>query len=487
MKNNQRYNRRDLMRMGAAGLGSAALGSSSFAASLSNPGLFQSLAQQGASAGALGGQWQGVVNPLHHAAKAKRVIYLYMAGGPSQLESFDYKPELAKLDGQPMPESLTRGQPIAQLQGAELICKGPQFEFKKHGQSGQEISSLFPHIAGIADDITIVRSMVTEQINHDPAHTFINTGRRFSGHPSMGAWINYGIGSESENLPGFVVLTSVGGGQAQPIASRQWQAAYLPSELQGVKFKSTGDPVSYVSAPPGSSAADQREIVDAVQRLNALRDAQVPDPEISARISQYEMAYRMHASVPELTDLSGEPQHVLDMYGTQGADGTFASNCLLARRMAERGVRFIQLYHRGWDHHSNLKNDMPVSAGLVDQASAALVKDLKQRGMLEDTLILWGGEFGRTPMAQGSGRDHHIRGFSMWMAGGGFKAGTTYGETDELGYNATPETVVHIRDFHATLLHQLGLDHRRLRVKFQGLDQGLTGVEKARVVQEILA
>ncbi|MFT7669857.1 MAG: hypothetical protein ACI8X5_002564 [Planctomycetota bacterium] len=488
MKRKTNYTRRQLMRFGAAGLGTAALGSDSFATgSYSSTGLLGSLLNQGAGADALGQGWKGVVNPLHHMAKAKRVIYLYMAGGPSQLESFDYKPELAKLDGQPMPESLTRGQPIAQLQGAELICRGPQFEFKQHGQSGQEISSLFPHIAGIADDITIVRSMVTEQINHDPAHTFINTGRRFSGHPSMGAWINYGIGSESQNLPGFVVLTSVGGGQAQPIASRQWQAAYLPSEMQGVKFKAAGDPVSYVSAPGGSSAQDQRDIVDAVQRLNSLRDAEVPDPEISARISQYEMAYRMHASVPELTDLSQEPQHILDMYGTQGADGSFASNCLLARRMAERGVRFIQLYHRGWDHHNNLKNDMPVSAKLVDQASAALVNDLKQRGMLEDTLIIWGGEFGRTPMAQGTGRDHHIRGFSMWMAGGGFKPGTTYGETDELGYNATAETVVNIRDFHATLLHQLGIDHRKLTVKFQGLEQGLTGVEKSRVVNEILA
>jgi hypothetical protein len=487
MKRKSAISRRELMRLGAAGLGTAAFGGPALAGMGPGTGLIGSLLNPSTGLQGSGGRWQGVANPLHHPAKAKRVIYLYMAGGPSQLESFDYKPVLQKLDGQPMPESLTKGQPIAQLQGAELMCRGAQFEFKRHGESGQEISSIFPHIAGIADDITIVRSMVTEQINHDPAHTFINSGRRFSGHPSMGAWINYGLGSEGESLPGFVVMTSVGGGQAQPIASRQWQAAYLPSELQGVKFSSTGDPVAYASAPPGSGAKEQREIVDAVQRLNTLRDAQVPDPEISARISQYEMAYRMHASVPELTDLSDEPQHILDMYGTKGADGSFASNCLLARRMAERGVRFIQLYHRGWDHHSNLKNDMPVSAKLVDQASAALVQDLKQRGMLEDTIILWGGEFGRTPMAQGSGRDHHIQGFSMWMAGGGFKAGTTYGETDELGYNASPETVVNIRDFHATLLHQLGIDHRKLTVKFQGLDQGLTGVERARVVKDILA
>jgi len=431
-------------------------------------------------------RWQGVVNPLHHAAKAKRVIYLYMAGGPSHLESFDYKPKLAELDGQPMPKSLTEGQPIAQLQGSKLRCRGPQVQFKKYGHAGQEISALFPYISEIANEITIVRSMVTEQINHDPAHTFINTGRRVPGHPSMGAWINYGIGSECDDLPGFVVLTSVGGGQAQPIASRQWQAAYMPSKLQGVKFKSKGDPVSYVGAPAGSSRQDQRDIVSAVQRLNVIREADVRDPEIAARISQYELAFRMHSSVPELTDLSDEPQHILDMYGTKGANGSFAANCLLARRMAQRGVRFIQLYHRGWDHHSNLNKDMPKAAKLVDQASAALVRDLKQHGMLEDTIVIWGGEFGRTPMAQGSGRDHHIKGFSMWMAGGGFKGGTTYGETDELGYNALPDTAVQIRDFHATLLHQLGIEHTKLRVKFQGLDQGLTGVEHARVVREII-
>ncbi|MFT7677499.1 MAG: hypothetical protein ACI8QC_001477 [Planctomycetota bacterium] len=465
------HTRRQFLSLGGAGVGAFALHSP----------LSQSLLASQSD-----GRWRGIVNPLHHAPKAKRVIYLYMAGGPSHLESFDYKPKLAELDGKPMPESLTMGQPVAQLQGQELTCRGPQVEFQRHGQSGQEISAFFPHIAGIADDMTIVRSMLTEQINHDPAHTFINTGSRIPGHPSMGAWINYGIGSESDNLPGFVVLSSVGGGQAQPIASRQWQAAYLPSEFQGVKFRSTGDPVSYVGAPAGASLQDQRDIVSAIQRLNAMRNDAVSDPEIAARISQYEMAFRMHSSVPELTDLSDEPKHIMDLYGTEGADGSFAANCLLARRMAERGVRFIQLYHRGWDHHSNLQRDMPTAARLVDQASAALVHDLKQRGMLDDTIVIWGGEFGRTPMAQGSGRDHHIKGFSMWMAGGGFKGGTTYGETDELGYNALPDSAVHVRDLHATLLHQLGIDHDRLRVKFQGLDQGLTGVEHARVVHEII-
>lgn len=465
-------NRRHFLKNGGVGIGSMAL---------------SSLLSREAFAGSVGERWDGVVSPVHLPAKAKRVIYLYMAGGPSHLESFDYKPTLAKFDGKAMPESLTKGQPIAQLQGKKLICRGPQFAFNKCGKSGQEISELFPHIGGVADDITIVRSMVTEQINHDPAHTFINTGRRVPGHPSMGAWVNYGIGSECDDLPGFVVLTSVGGGQAQPIASRQWQSAYLPSRFQGVKFKASGDPVSYVSAPAGVSMKDQRSVVDAVQKMNAMRNQHVADPEISARISQYEMAFRMQTSVPELTDLSNEPQHILDMYGTKGADGSFASNCLLARRMAERGVRFIQLYHRGWDHHGNLKKDMPRAAKMVDQASAALVTDLKQRGMLDDTIVIWGGEFGRTPMAQGSGRDHHIKGFSMWMAGGGFKPGITYGATDDFGYNALPESTVHIRDFHATLLHQLGVEHAKLRVKFQGLDQGLTGVEHARVVREILS
>jgi hypothetical protein len=472
MSSSTPHTRRQFLRLGGAGVGALALGS------LWNREL---LAAQDAKTS------RGVVNPLHHAPRAKRVIYLYMAGGPSQLESFDYKPKLAELDGQPMPESLTKGQPIAQLQGQALICRGPQFAFQRHGQSGQEISELFPHISSIADEIAIVRSLHTEQINHDPAHTFLNTGRRDPGHPSMGAWINYAIGSECDNLPGFVVMSSVGGGEAQPIASRQWQAAYLPSEFQGVKLKSIGDPVSYVTAPPGSTLKDQREIVSAVQRLNALRNADVHDPEIAARISQYEMAFRMHSSVPELTDLSDEPQHIHDLYGTQGADGSFAANCLLARRMAERGVRFIQLYHRGWDHHNSLVANMPKAAKFVDQASAALITDLKQRGMLDDTIVLWGGEFGRTPMAQGNGRDHHIKGFSMWMAGGGFRGGTTYGETDELGYNALPDTAVHVRDLHATLLHQLGIDHSRLHVKFQGLDQALTGVEPARVVREILA
>jgi hypothetical protein len=426
----------------------------------------------------------------HFAPKAKRVIFLCMAGGPSHLETFDYKPELARMDGQPMPESFTKGQPIAQLQGKELKCLGPQYKFHRHGESGQEIADILPHTASIADEIAIVRSMRTDQINHDPAHTVMNTGTSISGRPSMGAWVTYGLGVESQDLPGFVVLTSVGGRNPQPIASRQWGAGFLPSRFQGVEFYSHGDPVHYVRNPAGVSREQQRHLVDAVSQLNQLRNEQVHNPEIDSRIAQLELAFRMQRSIPELMDFSDEPEHVLEQYGTQGSDGSFAANCLLARRLAERGVRFIHLYHRGWDHHGDLTRYMETCCGLCDGPTAALVKDLKQRGMLDETLIIWGGEFGRTPMFQGKGklpgRDHHIRGFSMWLAGGGIRGGVTYGATDELGYNAV-ENVVHVHDLHATMLHLLGIDHQRFTVKFQGLDFRLSGVEPARMVKEILA
>ncbi|MGE3804786.1 MAG: DUF1501 domain-containing protein, partial [Gemmataceae bacterium] len=338
----------------------------------------------------------------------------------------------------------------------------------------------------MADDICIIRSLKTEAINHDPAHTLMNTGTTISGRPAMGSWLLYGLGSESDNLPGFVVLTSIGRfGQAQPIAQRQWQEGFLPSRFQGVEFHSKGDPVLYVKSPGGVNDKKQRDIVDAVQQLNQFRNRLVDDPEIATRIAQYEMAFRMQTSVPELMDLSKEPQTILDMYGTKGGDGTFASNCLLARRLIERGVRFVQVYHRAWDHHGGIKNNIQGTAGEVDQASAALLRDLKQRGMLDDTLVLWGGEFGRTPMGQGSGRDHHIKGFSCWLAGGGIKGGTSYGATDELGYNAV-EKVCHVHDLHATMLHCLGIDHKRLTFKFQGRDFRLTDVH-GNVVEEILA
>ncbi|MBL6921048.1 MAG: DUF1501 domain-containing protein [Akkermansiaceae bacterium] len=425
----------------------------------------------------------------HFAAKAKRVIFLCMSGGPSHLETFDYKSQLDKLNGKDMPTSFTEGQPIAQLQGQKLKVQGHLTKFNKYGQSGQVISDFLPHTAKLADDIAIVRSMVTEQINHDPAHTFMNTGTAISGRPSMGSWVTYGLGSETRDLPGFVVLTSVGGRNPQPIASRQWSAGFLPSRHQGVEFNSAGDPVHYVSNPKGISSAQQSALVEAINKLDRKRNKLVVNPEIDTRIAAYEMAFRMQTSVPGLMDISKEPQRVLDLYGAKPGDGSYASNCLLARRLAERGVRFIQLYHRGWDHHGGLEKYMGICCGLTDRPTWALLTDLKERGMLEDTLVIWGGEFGRTPMFQGkggAGRDHHIKGFSMWMAGGGVKGGTSYGETDELGYNAVKD-VVHVRDLHATMLHQLGLHHDRFSYPFQGLDMKLTGVEKAKVIKGILS
>lgn len=474
----QQIRRRSFLSAGV-GVGSAAL------ACLLQRDLFAAERESKSTGGG-----RGLPGLPHFPPKAKRVIFLCMAGGPSHLETFDYKPKLEQMHDQPMPESFTSNQPIAQLQGKELKCLGPQFKFRQHGESGQLISDILPHTAEIADDICIIRSLHTDQINHDPAHTVMNTGTSISGRPSMGAWIHYGLGSESEDLPGFVVLSSEGGRNPQPIASRQWGAGFLPSRHQGVEFYSQGDPVHYVGNPAGVSRQSQSKLVETVTALDRHRNRAVGNPEIETRISQYELAFRMQTSVPELMDFSDEPQEVLDMYGTKGLDGTYASNCLLARRLAERGVRFIHLYHRGWDHHGDLVPYMETCCGLCDGPTAALVKDLKQRGMLDETLIIWGGEFGRTPMFQGKGkrpgRDHHIRGFSMWMAGGGVKGGTSYGATDELGYHAT-ENRVHVRDLHATMLHTLGIDHQRLSVKYQGLDMRLTGVEEARVLREVLA
>ena len=420
-------------------------------------------------------------------ARAKRVIYLCMAGGPSHLETFDYKPKLAELHGQPMPESITKGQQIAQLQGQALKCFGPQWAFKKFGKGGAEICELFPQIGSISDDIAIIRSMTTEAINHDPAHCFMNTGSTIPGRPAMGAWLTYGLGSEAENLPGFVVLTSLGkGGQNQPIAARQWSSGFLPSKFQGVHLRGKGDPVLYLNNPPGVARDTQGDIVQAVNGLNSQFDAVVDDPEIATRIAQYEMAFQMQASVPELIDASREPQSVLDLYGCKPGDGSFAANCMLARRLAERGVRFIQLYHRDWDHHGGVKEGVKLKAEEVDRASAALIQDLKQRDMLKDTLVIWGGEFGRTPMSQGgSGRDHHIAGFSIWLAGGGIRGGQTYGATDDLGYKAV-EDVVEVHDLHATMLHLLGVEHTKLIHRFQGRDYRLTDV-KGRVVKKLLA
>ena len=422
-------------------------------------------------------------------ARARRVIFLCMAGGPSQLETFDYKPELQRRDGEPMPPSFTANQPIAQLQGQKLRILRPLAKWGRYGESGQTISHWLPWTSRLADDIAIVRSMTTTQITHDPAHTVMNTGTAISGRPSMGSWIQYGLGTDTHDLPGFVVLTSAKGRNPQPIAARQWHSGFLPSRFQGVEFQSKGDPVHYLSSPPGVTSDRQRDVVDAVNRLNGLRNEVEQDPETAARVAQYELAFRMQASVPGLADFSDEPSEVLDMYGIKGMDGSYGANCLLARRLAERGVRFIQLYHRGWDHHGDLDRWMKVCCGATDQPTWALVTDLKRRGLLDDTLVVWGGEFGRTPMFQGKGktpgRDHHIKGFSMWLCGGGIRGGVTHGATDELGYHAV-EDVVTVHDLHATMLHLLGIDHQRLTVKHQGLDMRLTGVEPARVVREII-
>jgi hypothetical protein len=429
--------------------------------------------------------WPALPTLPHHAPKAKRIVHLCMAGGPSHLESLDPKPELDKLDGQPFPDSFTAGEQLAQLQNAKLLARKSFVKFQNWGESGLEISELFPHLGSIADRICIIRSMVTEQINHDTAHAFMNTGSIIKGRPSMGSWLLYGLGAETENLPGYVVMTSQGPG-AQPVSARQWSAGVLPSKYQGILFQSTGAPVHYIGNPEGVCQSTQRQVVDEVQRLNGLLGERYYDPEVSTRIAQYEMAFKMQTAVPELVDFSSETQETLDLYGVKKAgDGSFASNCLLARRLLERGVRVVQVYHRGWDHHGDLIPNFTIAAQACDQASAALVKDLAARGLLEDTLVIWGGEFGRTPMAQGTGRDHHINAFSIWMAGAGIKGGMSYGASDELGYNSV-ENIVHVRDLHATLLHLFGVDHDRFTKKFQGLDLKLTGVEPARVVKEII-
>jgi hypothetical protein len=462
-------NRRTFLTRTAAGLGGIALGS-----------LLQNA--RGASAA---DKWPGVLKPKE--PKIKRVIYLSMAGGPSHLETFDPKPKLAEMHGQPMPEGMTKGQQIAQLQGQALKCFGPQHPFKRFGKAGIELCELFPQIGSVVDDICFVRSMTTEAINHDPAHMFFNTGTQIAGRPSMGSWITYGLGSEAEDLPGFVVLTSLGkGGQNQPIAARQWASGFLPSRFQGVQLRGKGEAVLYSANPPGVSREQQHEVIGAVNALNSQYDHVVSDPEIATRIAQYEMAYAMQASVPELMDVKGEPAHVLDLYGCQPGDGSFASNCLLARRLAERGVRFIQLYHKDWDHHGGVKEGIALKAAEVDRACMALITDLKQRDMLKETLIVWAGEFGRTPMSQGgSGRDHHNKGFTIWLAGGGIHGGQAYGATDELGYAAV-ENRVEVYDLHATMLHLLGIDHRTLTFRFQGRDFRLTDVS-GKVVKGILS
>ena len=467
--------RRHFFGRSASGIGVAAL------ASLMN--------ESPTAKAAEGGGLPGFPN---FAPRAKRVIYLFQSGGPSQMDLFDHKPNLGELRGTDLPDSIRKGQRLTGMTSrqAHFPVAPSKFRFDKHGESGQEISELLPHTAKIADDICIIRSLNTKAVNHDPAITFFQTGAELAGRPSMGSWLAYGLGSENRDLPAFVTMVSGDGGQ--PLYDRLWGSGFLPTQYQGVKFRSVGDPVLFLSNPQGIDDPTRRRVLDDLAEMNRLKLNEFGDPEIATRIAQYELAYRMQTSVPELTDVSSEPQHIFDQYGADSKKpGTFAANCLLARRLAERGVRFIQLFHRGWDQHLNLPKDIGKQCAATDQASAALVQDLKQRGLLEDTLVVWGGEFGRTVYCQGKltaddyGRDHHPRCFSMWLAGGGIKGGLTFGETDEYSYNITADPV-HIYDLHATMLHCLGIDHEKLTYKFQGRYFRLTDVH-GNIVPELLA
>jgi hypothetical protein len=431
----------------------------------------------------------------HFAPTAKRVIFLHQSGGPSQLETFDYKPGLLQYQGTQIPDSVRMGQRVAQTMGQSLLpVARSQYGFARHGQSGTWVSELLPHTAKIVDDITVIKTMNTEAINHDPAITFIQTGFQQPGRPSMGAWLSYGLGSENQNLPAFVVLLSQAHAinNDQPLFSRLWASGLLPSSHQGVRFRGGGAPVLYLEDPPGITKITRRRMLDAVATLNTMSHEGYGDPEIETRIAQYEMAYRMQTSVPDLMDLSKEPDSVFEMYGPESRKaGTYAANCLLARRLAERNVRFIQLYHRGWDQHADLPRDIALQCKGTDQPTAALITDLKQRGLLDDTLVVWGGEFGRTVFSQGKltdmnyGRDHHPRNFCMWVAGGGMKRGLVHGETDDFSYNVVSDPVS-VFDLQATILHALGIDHKKLIYKFQGRDFRLTDVH-GDVVRQILA
>jgi hypothetical protein len=422
--------------------------------------------------------------------RAKRVIYLHMIGAPSQLDLYDYKPELTKRDGQECPESLLAGRRFAFI-GGKMTLAGTPFQFVKYGKSGQQLSELLPNLGSVADHIAVVRTLHTDEINHAPAQMFLHTGFGRGGRPSFGSWVTYGLGSESDELPAYVVLLS---GPLGGAGTSLWANGFLPSVYQGTQFRSTGDPVLFLSNPQGQSAADRRRILDAVQNLNQQQLADIGDPEIATRISQYEMAFRMQTSVPGLMDLTGESQATRDLYGVKPGQGSFANNCLLARRLVERGVRVVELYDADWDHHSNIKKSLPAKCRDVDQAMAALIQDLHQRGLLDDTLIVWGAEFGRTPLRQGAdgegkstnpGRDHHKDAYTMWLAGGGVRPGTSVGKTDDFGFSPV-EAPVHVHDLNATVLHLLGLDHEKLTFKYQGREYRLTDVH-GRVVRELLA
>jgi uncharacterized protein (DUF1501 family) len=428
-------------------------------------------------------------NPLapkdpHYPGKAKAVIFLFMAGAPSHLELLDYKPQLAKFDGTLPPADLLKGYRAAFINPSSKLL-GPKFKFAKYGHSGAELSELLPHTAKIADEIAIVRSMVTDAFNHAPGQILMNTGSQQFGRPSMGSWVTYGLGSESQDLPAFVVFSS--GSKGPSGGNSCWGSGFLPTVYQGVQFRGSGDPVLYLSNPPGVDSELQRDSLDSIRHLNQARLETMGDPEIATRINSFEMAFRMQSSAPELMDVAKEPKHILDLYGAEPGKPSFANNCLLARRLVERGVRFVQLYHEAWDQHGNLVKDITKNCHDTDQACAALIQDLKQRGMLKDTLVVWGGEFGRTPMVQGGndGRDHHPNAFSMWLAGGGIKPGITLGESDELGFNVAKDKV-HVHDLHATLLHLLGFDHTKLTYRFQGRDFRLTDVQ-GEIVKPLLA
>jgi hypothetical protein len=473
-------NRRHFFGRASTGLGVAAL------ASMLNPDLLAKGPARDAS------RIGGLPGIPHFAPKAKRVIYLLQSGAPSQTDLFDYKPSLEKLHLTELPESIRNGQRLTGMTARQknfTVVKSP-WKFRQHGQSGTWISDLMPHMAGVVDDICVIKSMHTEAINHDPAITFFQSGHQQPGRPSIGSWLSYGLGSETENLPSFVVMLSKNTfHQAQPLYDRLWGSGFLASKYQGVKFRSQGDPVLYLNDPAAGGNASRRAMLDSLAKLNHLREQEIGDPEITTRIAQYEMAYRMQTSVPELVDTSNEPESTLKLYGDDAKQpGTHAANCLLARRLAERGVRFIQVFHRGWDHHSNVQKYLPTLAKEIDQGSAALIADLKRRNMLDETLVIWGGEFGRTIYSQGNpktfGRDHHPRCFSIWMAGGGIKPGISYGQTDDYCYNIA-ENPVHVHDFHATILHCLGINHERLTHRFQGRDYRLTDVH-GRVMKDIL-
>ncbi len=477
--------RRQLFGLGAKGIGLAAL-----SALLNQDGY---AAQEPNARDAKTG---GLIGVPHHTPKIKRIIYLHQSGGPSQLDTFDYKPALEKLHGSELPDSIRNGQRITGMTSGQSTfpCAKSIFQFKQHGQSGAWVSELLPHTAKLVDDLTIIRTMNTDAINHDPAITFIQTGFQQPGRPSMGAWVSYGLGSENQSLPAYIVLLSTAHAinTDQPLFSRLWSSGFLPSSYQGVRLRGGGTPVLYLDDPPGVDKKTRRQMLDAVAKLNKLKHDDYGDPEIETRIAQYEMAYRMQTSVPDLMDLSKEPDSVFEMYGPEARrPGTYAANCLLARRLAERGVRFIQLYHRGWDQHNDLPRDLALQCKGTDQPTAALVQDLKQRGLLDDTLVVWGGEFGRTVYCQGKltpenyGRDHHPRNFCMWLAGGGVKKGQVLGETDDFSYNVVSDPVS-VFDLQATLLHLLGIDHKRLTHKFQGRHYRLTDVH-GELVEKILA